>query len=93
MKIIECSQRSPEWYEVKRGIPSSSGFSDIITSTGKPSKSAMGYAQELAAERISGFTELSYQSRAMEEGSRREEESRVGVGKNWNIQQSPAESI
>jgi len=77
MKIIECSQRSPEWYEVKRGIPSSSGFSDIITSTGKPSKSAMGYAQELAAERISGFTELSYQSRAMEEGSRREEESRL----------------
>jgi len=77
MRIIECVQYSKEWWDAKRGIPSSSGFSNIITSTGKPSKSAMGYAQELAAERISGFTELSYQSKAMEEGSRREEESRL----------------
>ncbi len=77
MKIIECVQHSTEWDEVKRGIPSSSKFEKIITPTGKPSASAIKYARTLAAERISGFSELSYHSKAMEEGNRREEESRL----------------
>ncbi|MCW4048226.1 MAG: YqaJ viral recombinase family protein [Candidatus Bathyarchaeota archaeon] len=77
MKIVECVQHSTAWDDARRGIPTSSGFEKIITPTGKSSASAIKYARTLAAERISGFGELSYHSKAMEEGSRREEESRL----------------
>jgi len=77
MKIFECDQRSPEWDEVRLGIPTSSNFDKIITPTGRPSASATKYAYVLAAERISGHSESSYQSREMKEGNRREEESRL----------------
>jgi len=76
MKIIECVQRSPEWYEVRRGIPTASSADKIVTSKGEPSKQALGYLYSLAAERIAGIRENSYTSAAMEEGIRREEESR-----------------
>lgn len=77
MKIIECVQHSAEWDDARRGIPTSSGFGKITTSTGNPSDSAIKYARTLAAERGSGISEISYQSRAMAEGTRREEESRL----------------
>lgn len=38
MKIFDCEQRTPEWYELKRGVPSASEFGNII----QPVK--MGYA-------------------------------------------------
>jgi hypothetical protein len=31
MRILDCEQRSPEWFAAKRGIPSASGFGSIIT--------------------------------------------------------------
>lgn len=31
MRIIECEQRSEEWFAVKRAVPSASEFSNIIT--------------------------------------------------------------
>jgi len=77
MKIIECDQRSPEWYEAKRGVPSASCFDKIVTSTGAPSKQAIGYLYTLAAERIAGVRENSYTSAAMQDGIDREEESRL----------------
>ncbi|MCK4792049.1 MAG: YqaJ viral recombinase family protein, partial [Desulfobacteraceae bacterium] len=52
-------------------------FKKIVTSTGAPSKSAVGYLHELAAQRITGIRENSYTSAAMKEGTRREEESRL----------------
>jgi hypothetical protein len=77
MRIIECEQRSPEWFEVRRGIPTASSFDKIVTSKGEPSKQALGYLYTLAAERIAGVREPSFSSAAMEEGIRREEESRL----------------
>jgi len=77
MKIIECVQRSPEWYEAKRGVPGASCYDKIITSTGEPSKQALGYLYALAAERIAGVRENSFVSAAMQEGIDREEESRL----------------
>lgn len=38
MRIIDCEQRSPEWYAARRGIPTASEFGCIIT----PAK--LGYA-------------------------------------------------
>ena len=78
MRIITCEQRSPEWMEVRRGIPTASSFDKIVTSKGEPSKKqALGYLYTLAAERIAGVREPSFSSAAMEEGIRREEESRL----------------
>jgi hypothetical protein len=54
MKIHDVPQRSPEWYALRCGMPTASEFSRIITSSGDPSKSASGYAIQLAAEMYAG---------------------------------------
>ena len=77
MRITPYPQQSPEWLEAKRGIPGASNFHKIVTSTGAPSKQALGYLYTLAAERISGIREPSYKSAEMEEGTAREAESRA----------------
>lgn len=76
MKIIDCEQRSPEWYKAKCGIPSASNFSMIVDTSGKPSKQAMKYVYTLAGETLLGYKEETYQSKAMEDGIIREEEAR-----------------
>ena len=43
MIILECEQRTPEWYAARVGKPTASGFSKIVTSTGERSKSREGY--------------------------------------------------
>lgn len=53
MKRIDCEQRSPEWYAVRRGVPTASNFSRIITpKTGKPAAAQDEYIDELIAERL-----------------------------------------
>jgi hypothetical protein len=77
VRIIVCEQGSPEWYANRCGIPTASAFDKIVTSTGAPSKQAQGYMYALAAERITGRAVEIQPSAAMEEGSRREDESRM----------------
>lgn len=77
MLIIECEQRSPQWFQERLGKPSSSRFGEILTSTGEISKQRKGYLYDLAAQIISGQSPETYTSAAMEEGIRREEESRT----------------
>ena len=77
MKIINCEQRSEEWYKCRLGIPSSSSFDKIITNNGAPSKQADDYALELAMERITGHAEDSFQSQAMKTGIEREDNARL----------------
>jgi len=77
MKILTFKQQSPEWFAARLGIPTASSFDKIITSKGDPSKQVTGYLYTLAAERLSGIREDSFSSAAMEEGVRREEESRL----------------
>lgn len=74
--VDDFYQRSPEWFEAKRGIPSASNFDKIITTKGAPSKQVQGYMYELAAQVASGQYVESYINSAMAEGIRREEESR-----------------
>jgi len=76
MKIIRVPQRSSEWYEARRGIPTASNFNKIVTSNGSPSKQAEGYLYQLVAERLAGVREEAYVSPAMLEGIAREAESR-----------------
>lgn len=80
MKIIECEQPSLEWYEARRGLPTASNFSKIMTpKTMKLSASADDYIYELIGdsmatippERIESFT-----TRAMLWGIETEEEAR-----------------
>jgi len=78
MIIIDyIEQGSDAWFVEKAGKPSASNFDKIITTTGKHSKQAEGYMYQLAAELLLGRMEEGYQSAAMEEGNRREEESRA----------------
>ncbi len=54
MKIHDVQQKSEAWFQLRLGIPTSSEFSRIVTSTGEPSKSRSGYARQLAAELYAG---------------------------------------
>lgn len=53
MRIIECKQYSPEWWEARRGIPTASAFDRIITAkTGKFASGSESYIYELLAEKV-----------------------------------------
>jgi len=75
MIILECEQRTPEWYAARVGKPTASGFSKIVTSTGERSKSREGYLYELAGERLSGVMVESYVSSCMSWGIRTEDKA------------------
>lgn len=76
MKIINCEQRSDEWYEVRLGVPSASSFDKLITMKGEPSKQAEKYLYKLAGEKVSGIVEDTYQNGAMIRGCELEDEAR-----------------
>lgn len=55
MKVINCEQGSPEWFEARLGVPTASEFSAILSNGrgGAPSKTRRTYMLKLAAEKIS----------------------------------------
>lgn len=77
MKILELEQRTPEWHAARCGIPTASGFSKIITSTGKRSTQREKYMYELAGEKMGGIVDETYQSFAMQRGVIMEAEARA----------------
>lgn len=54
MKRYDVVQGSPEWFQLRLGIPTASEFDKIITTMGAASKSADMYANQLIAEEIAG---------------------------------------
>lgn len=54
MIIHEVEQGTAEWFALRAGKPTASDFSKLMTSDGKPSKQADGYAITLAAELYAG---------------------------------------
>jgi hypothetical protein len=52
MIVHDCIQGTPEWLQLRAGIPTASEFSRILTPKGALSKSADAYLNELLAERI-----------------------------------------
>ena len=76
MKIVDVIQGSDEWMALRIGNPGASGFSNIITSTGKLSTSRQKYLYKLAGEIITGEKPESFKSAAMLRGNELESEGR-----------------
>lgn len=74
-KIIECDQRSPEWFAARCGKHTGSLFSKLITPTGKVSASADDLNNRLVAELITGKQDETFQSEAMLRGAELEDEA------------------
>lgn len=75
-KIIEAEQRSLEWFEARKGVPSASDFDKIVTSTGTQSKQRTKYMYQLAGEKLGAIVEDGYQNAAMLRGIELESEAR-----------------
>ena len=69
-------QGSEEWLELRAGIPTSSEFKRIVTSTGKASKQASEYIFQCIAEMVEGVPMKTFEkSFWMDRGSEMEEEA------------------
>lgn len=55
MKVHPAPQGTVEWLTARAGLPTSSEFDRLVTSSGKPSAQATAYLHELCAERILGM--------------------------------------
>lgn len=77
MIIHEVKQGSPEWLELRAGIPTASSFDDILTPTGKPctGERTERYMFTLLAERIMGCPTIEHVSTWMDRGSQMEAEA------------------
>jgi putative phage-type endonuclease len=75
--ILECAQKSDEWFSAICGNVGASSIDKIITTKGEPSKSRTDYMMTLAAERITGKGEVGFTSQAMLNGIEREAEART----------------
>jgi hypothetical protein len=77
MIIIPGGQRNGAWHEIRRGIPTASKFSEIITpARGDYSKQSIGYMYELAGARVWGVSDDSFKSVDMQNGNDREDAAR-----------------
>jgi hypothetical protein len=89
--LHQCDQGTGEWWELRRGLATASGFSRIVTSKGKLSKQADGYIAELIADIASlnpnFFT--SQGTQAMRNGQAAEPEARrwYEMEKNVDVRQ------
>lgn len=76
--IIDIAlQGTKEWQQGRLGIPTASGFDNIITTSGTPSKSRLKYMYQLVAERLTEVKEESYQNSIMQRGIDMEAEARA----------------
>lgn len=50
MRLLDCEQGTPEWLNLRLGIPTASCADRILTKAGKPSSSAAAYMGELVDE-------------------------------------------
>lgn len=53
--VYDCEQNTPEWFELRKSIPTASSASKILTGKGVRSESLDGYAQTLADELVNGI--------------------------------------
>lgn len=77
VRIIECLQNSPEWFEARRGIPTASEFQCLLAKSTER-KGRKTYLYDLAGEILSGVVAPSYSNGHMERGKEWEDEAR-----NW----------
>nr|DAW37318.1 MAG TPA: Exonuclease [Caudoviricetes sp.] len=73
---LDCEQGSEEWLAARLGIPTATGFENIITATGKKSASYIKYMAELIEESILGGGDT-FKSGFMERGNQLEPQARA----------------
>lgn len=76
--IIDCEQRSPEWYAIRRGIPTASEFGSIITAKrGEYAAAADTYINSLIDEQVRPDAERGFTgNRHTQRGNALEDEAR-----------------
>lgn len=75
MIIHDIIQRSPEWYALRLGVPTTSCFDKIITPKGDLSKQASGYIDECLAEWLTGEQREIPMNYWMERGAQLEDDA------------------
>lgn len=82
-------QRSPEWFEARRGKVTSSRIADVMAKGrgSQPSATRANYMAQLVAERLTGNVEESYTNTAMQWGADTEPQARLAyeLGRNVSI--------
>lgn len=73
---LDCEQGSEEWLAARLGIPTATGFENIVTATGKKSASYIKYMAELIEESILGCGDT-FKSDFMERGNKLEPQARA----------------
>ena len=73
---LDCEQGSEEWLAARLGIPTATGFENIVTATGKKSASYIKYMAELIEESILGGGDT-FKSGFMERGNQLEPHARA----------------
>lgn len=86
-KVIDCAQRSEEWFDARLGKWTASFFDKAITATGKASASADEVNNRLVAELIVGRPDETFQSDAMLRGKELEDEALgfLSITRNFNF--------
>ena len=69
---LDCEQGSEEWLKARLGIPTATGFGNIVTATGKKSSGQIKYMAELIEESILGLQDNTFKSNFMERGNQLE---------------------
>lgn len=77
MKVIDCTQGTPEWHAARAGRVTASRIADMMarTKTGYGT-SRVNYQAELIAERLTGAVAESYTNAAMKHGTETEPQAR-----------------
>jgi hypothetical protein len=78
LEVHNMDQGSPEWFAVRRGLPTASNFATIMAKgrSGGESKTRQTYLYKLAGERITGDPMDNFSNHHMERGHEMEPEAR-----------------
>lgn len=82
----QAPQGSDDWLNLRKGIPTSSQFSKIITTKGIESKQRSEYLKILAAERVTGIVVPKFKTADMKLGTLMEPESRLHFENTFNVE-------
>ncbi|WP_233115518.1 YqaJ viral recombinase family protein [Aggregatibacter actinomycetemcomitans] len=74
---LDCEQGSEQWLKARLGIPTATGFENIVTPTGKKSSGQIKYMAELIEESILGLQDESFKSPFIERGNQLEPRARM----------------
>jgi exodeoxyribonuclease (lambda-induced) len=79
VRVINCEQRSPEWFAARCGLITASRFKDARAklASGKPAQDRLNYMAELALERITGSLADRFVTPAMQRGTELESAARA----------------